>query len=308
MKKVFNIVGGLFAIPLFLHGLYLAGVLAIWPLLDMDRTILFQKIEMADRGEPADLILLGDSSCLMDVDARALPGLRAQNFGTLSHLSLASHARLLDRYLAHARDEPPRTLVLLHPDALRREESVPAVESAYAAMLHDRVCPEGFGLRARVEDVLGITIFRQALQARILPVPLTLGQGQRYGFTSVLRDELFRNNGSLTATGQYVWAAGQGRAVYRVAKAIQRESAQFTTKVPLAIAITPIPASFTPVDYPEEAQRLLREWAASFPRPVDTLALPATLPDELFADRLHLNAEGQRVFTKELAKSLCNLR
>lgn len=294
-----------------LHGLYRCGVLSPWPLLDMDRTILWQKIELADRGEPADLLLFGDSSCLMDVDARALGaaqgGVRVLNFGTVSHLSLASQMALLDRYLQHATTTPRRVVLLLHPDALRREEAVPAVESVFAAMQAGQVWREGRGLRARLDHVLGVDLLRQTLQARVLPVPILKGQGQRYGFTAQVREALRARDGSLTATGRYQWAAGQGRAVYRVAKSVQRDSAAWAARVPgevqLAIGLSPLPESFAPTGYPEVARELPRAWADSFGRPVTVLELPPVLPDAQMADRLHANAEGQRAFTACLAEA-----
>jgi hypothetical protein len=289
------------AISALLHVAYRAGALTPWPLLDMDRTILWQKLEMADRGEPADLVLLGDSSCLMDVDARAMAGRRVLNFGTVSHLSLASHHLLLNRYLARAASPPSAVVILLHPDALRREESVPAVEAAFAAMQNGQLYADGRGFRVRLERWLGVAVLRQTLQARVLPVALSRGQGRRFGFTSVLRDELFANDGSLTATGRYQWAAGQGRAVYRVSGVTVEDSAQLALDVPLMIGLTPIPASFAPPDYPAVAAQLRANWAKAFRAPVTPLELPAVLPDALFADRLHLNADGQKIFTARLA-------
>ena len=296
LKPALRVLLVLAASSALLHGLYRAGALTPWPLLDMDRTILWQKIELADRGEPADVVLLGDSSCLMDVEAQALPG-RVLNLGTVSHLSLAAQGRLLERYLASAEQPPGAVLVLLHPDALRREEPVPAVEATFAAMLQGRIVP-GTGL----ERWLGVDIFHQTLQARGLPVPLRRGQGARFGFTSVLREELFRSHGSLTATGRYTWAEGQGRALYRIAKATKRDSASMVGVT--RIGITPIPSSFAPADYPEVAARLAAEWAESFDHPVTVLDLPPVLPDACFADRFHLNAEGQRVFTAALKVDL----
>ena len=283
-----------------LHGLVRVGALTPWPLLDMDRTVLWQKVELAERGGLADLVLVGDSSCLLDVDARALPG-RTLNLGTVSHLSLAAHGRLLERYLARAPQLPGAVIVLLHPDALRREEPVPAVEAALDAMLAGRFAGAGGGLRARVESVLGIELLRQGVQARVLPVPLARGQGARFGFTSVLRDELWAASGSLAATGRYVFAAGQGRAVYRVAAAVKRDSRRLPAGVPLYLGLTPLPASFAPPDHAAAAARLLREWGDACGRPVRLLDLPAVLPDERFADRFHLNQDGRRIYTEALA-------
>lgn len=299
----------------FWHGLQRAGWLKPWPLLDMDRTILWQKIELADRGGAADLVLLGDSSCLLDVDARALAaargGGRVVNLGTVSHLSLASQGMLLERYLARASTPPAAVLVLLHPDALRREEAVPAVEATFNDMLQGRLRPTGSGLRSRVESWLGIDVLRQALQARVLPPPIQRGLGRRYGFTPVLREVLFENEGSLSATGHYAWAAGQGRAVYRLSEAVRRDSlrwgALLPAGVPLYLVVTPVPASFAPVDHAAVMEQIGLRWAESFGRTAHRLPLPAVAPDQLMADRLHLNEEGQRWYTASLAEALAGV-
>src|SRR5688500_3213001 len=68
-------------------------MLRIWPqprpTLDTDQTILVHQAEATLRANPAELVLVGDSSCLMDVDASqlaALLGHETLNLGTLSFL------------------------------------------------------------------------------------------------------------------------------------------------------------------------------------------------------------------------------
>src|SRR5215510_14013984 len=61
------------------------------PTLDIDRTILLHQAEASRTRQDADVLLLGDSSCLMNVSTRqlaeGLPGQhRVLNLGTLSYL------------------------------------------------------------------------------------------------------------------------------------------------------------------------------------------------------------------------------
>ena len=70
------------------------------PTLDIDRTLLVHQAEASRARHDADVLLLGDSSCLMDVDAKQLGnqlGRPALNLGTLSYLDLNAAAALLRR-------------------------------------------------------------------------------------------------------------------------------------------------------------------------------------------------------------------
>src|SRR5262245_35077868 len=81
--------------------MYLGATLKVWPrsrsTLDIDRTILLHQGEASRARHDADVLLLGDSSCLMNVSARqlaeGLPGQhRVLNLGTLSYLDLPAYA------------------------------------------------------------------------------------------------------------------------------------------------------------------------------------------------------------------------
>ena len=77
----------------------------------------------------------------------------------------------------------------------------------------------------------------------------------------------------------------------------RRETSRPTPTAHEKIAHFAPPASFAPPDHAAAAARLLREWGEACGRPVQLLDLPAVLPDELFADRFHLNEEGRRVYS-----------
>src|SRR5262245_43258480 len=98
------------------------------PTLDVDRTILIHQAESSRARSGAEIVLLGDSSCLMNVNARQFGnslGRRALNLGTFSFLDLGAHTRLL-REFTQANPGQPRVVVLLmHPEALRRGDSEP---------------------------------------------------------------------------------------------------------------------------------------------------------------------------------------
>ena len=61
------------------------------PALDVDRTILLHQADASRKKSDASIILIGDSSCLMNVNARELAqelGTDVLNLATLSHVPL----------------------------------------------------------------------------------------------------------------------------------------------------------------------------------------------------------------------------
>src|SRR5882672_5615067 len=117
----------LFPLALFAIAMHLGAKLNLLPAprptLDTDRTILVHQAEASHSSHDAEVLLLGDSSCLMDVSARQLTeqtGRPALNLGTFSFLDLNAHALLLRNY-AQANPNRLRAVVLLmHPESLRR--------------------------------------------------------------------------------------------------------------------------------------------------------------------------------------------
>ena len=97
------------------------------PTLDIDRTVLLHQAAASQSVQDANLLLLGDSSCLMNVAARPLgvwlPGVTALNLGTDSYLDPASYATLLRHYTATNRTPLRAVVLLMHPEALRRAAS-----------------------------------------------------------------------------------------------------------------------------------------------------------------------------------------
>src|SRR5688572_2249823 len=93
------------------------------PNLDVDRTLIIHKAEASGLRSDAEVLLLGDSSCLMDVSAVQLgqqTGRPALNLGTLSYLDMDAHATLLKRFVTANPNQLKAVVLLLHSEALRR--------------------------------------------------------------------------------------------------------------------------------------------------------------------------------------------
>src|SRR5258708_25040832 len=164
-------------VALFAAAMHLGAILNVLPsprpTLDIDRTILLHQAEASHSRHEAELLLIGDSSCLMDVSAKQL-GVsllgkhQVLNLGTLSYLDLPAYARLLQAYVAANPGRLQTVVLLMHPEALRRtaatEYHVALLHRFYAsADLRDPATPI-------LGSCLGGDIFKARLLSRALPL------------------------------------------------------------------------------------------------------------------------------------------
>ena len=316
-KAVSLIFGGLAIFAAILHlGAALRVLPRPRPALDMDRTILIHQAEASRTPQDADVILIGDSSCMMDVSARELSRALSRqvlNLGTLSYLDLPAFAAMVREYAA-VNPGRLRTVVLLcHPEFLRRQEPIAAhvrtLTNYFAgADTYDLATWPG-----RLHCWLGIEVFRERILTRIVPVPLPREFSRFYGFSN---QELWRylsdRVGSAVDPRLFRLQSGQGNAEYRLAANLEMESAAFRSAIPtgvqLLVGITPAPKSFVLPNYDQKYQRMLADWSRWLKADGALAALPATLPDESFATTTHLNEAGARAYTELVTRQLEPIR
>jgi hypothetical protein len=274
----------------------------------MDHTILIHQAATTQTPHDARVVLIGDSSCLMDVDALRLSqelNQRVLNLGTLSYLGLEDYARMLRRYSAVNPGQVRAVVLLLHPEFLRRNgpeaHHRQLLDEFYAGADH---C-DTHGFRGRSSCWLGLEIFRGRLLSRAIPTPLPDAFG-KYGFTADLSRYLDEHNGSAVDPRTFDWAPRHGNAEYRLSLRLQNESATFKAALPtgvkLVVGITPAPESFILPGYPDRYAQMLRGWNEWMK--ADMAQLPPTMPDRLFASTTHLSESGRRAFTRILAHSI----
>jgi hypothetical protein len=278
------------------------------PTLDTDRTILVHQVEASRSPQAAEVVLIGDSSCLMDVSAPALGrrlGHPALNLGTLSYLDLKAYGALVQE-CARANPGRLRVLVLLlHPEALRRASP----ESYYVGLLQDllkqKVSRANGDLHGEVVALLGLGYFRDCCLARVLPVPLAGAFGCRYGFTTDLDKYLTLHGGSLVEPETKPFG---GNAEYRLAASLQNAGRAFRAAVPpgckLVAGITPAPEEFVRPTYRQDYPAMLEQWSQWLRADAALRGLPATLPGRYFAKTTHLNEGGMAVYTSLVASNL----
>jgi hypothetical protein len=292
-----------------LHGAARLGLLPPpRPTLDVDRTILVHQAEASRSPQTAEVLLLGDSSCLMDVSAPQLAQRLSRpvlNLGTFSYLDLRAYASLLREYVRANPDRLRAMVLLVHPETLRR----PAPEGDYVEFLQDFYSGRDSCRSARPYDrlsyALGLEILKGRVLARLVPASLPGAFGHRYGFTADLEGYLHQHHGSLLEPKAEPF---EGNAEYRLAPGLEPASREFQTAVPagakLFLAITPVPEGFALPGYSAQHRQMLEQWRRWLGDAGALSDLPGTLPDGWFARTTHLNEEGVSAYTDRLAQSL----
>lgn len=282
-----------------------------FPALDADRVILLHQATPNSASRTADLVLIGDSSCMMDVSAVQLDAMAGDarssvNLGTLSYLDLRASASILSRHNA-ARPAPFKTVVLLmHPDALRTGGSTDyhadVLRSYYEGT--DYCQPVG----ARTLCLLGVEIFRGRILSRAIPRPLPGALGSTYGFTHDLWAFLAAHRGSAYDPGTFDPKAATGSAEYRLARSLESSSRAFRASLPpgtqLLVGITPAPQSFVEAGFNQVQNQMLQTWGSWLKADGLLTGLSPALPDEFFASKTHLNKRGVELFTGQLHREL----
>jgi hypothetical protein len=276
------------------------------PTLDVDHTILIHQAEASRSRNSAEVVLIGDSSCLMDVSAKELGqqlGHNTLNLGSFSYLDLDAYALMLGHYVRANPGQLRAVVLLMHPEALRRTTP----ESYYVEFLKNffegRAPCRSNRPASYVYCFLGADIFKGCLLSRILPAPFRGSYGRYYGFSDHLERFLTDHHGSALDPESRIF---QGNAEYRLARQLQPASRVFKAAIPAGVklipGITPVPEKFAGTNYSRVHQQMLDDWSHWLD--AEALKLPATLPDRLFAKTTHLNEEGVRVYTEILAEAL----
>lgn len=277
------------------------------PTLDTERTVLLHQADAAQSAHDAEIILLGDSSCLMNVSACQLStelGRRVLNLGTFSFLDVNAHAAML-RHYAQANPGRLRAIVLLmHAESLRRLSAEPYYVEALTNFWtgQDHFTTET--IAGQFNHAFGIDIFKGRLLSRALPLPLGGAYGRRYGFTRDLESALTAESGSATDPDSQPLT---GTAEYRLAPTLEKASRNLRSAVPpgvtLLVGITPAPERFAGTRYSTQQATMLRQWADWLGATALTNFLP-TLPDSSFVRTTHLSESAIPAYTTALAKEL----
>ncbi len=276
--------------------------------------ILAHQAYAARLSSSAKVVLLGDSSCMMDVDARslsvALPGQpEVLNLGLISWLSFETYGELLADFREHNPGRPQTVVLLVAPlklslDRIEDQEGIWDEIRNFASNTRLAQAP------LNTENWVGGRILRENLLSHVLPTPLpNPGEARAsFGFSSEVDWFMTARCGSMIDFGTFTAPKRRMKLNWGTNPGLDTACREFRSKMPqgvrLIIGLTPSPESQVTAELLQRRQQMLKQWAASI-EPDSVLSnLPATLPDVFFANLGHLNAAGQKQYTKLLARAL----
>ena len=289
-----------------------------------DHMIVREQVQRLD-SSPSEVLLLGDSSCLMGLNAVVLGQTwrsEVSNNCTLAYVGPAGYALMLDQARQSAR--PPRAVILaLHPAQFQRDPSwdtwLPFLESI------GKPRPRQLNfLRGALDYV------RLELLSPLVYSPLPGAYGRFYGGAAAF--ESFIREGSGTAVDPNAgldWrtqdeflaatrgSGGSSRAAlnwdydYQISSTYRDALGHLATSIRVfgpervALMIMPVPGSrYSPVKQAARAEVLseLRN-ILGLPHGLDT---PGSMPDVYFSTSTHLNRWGQVAYTRLISETLGN--
>jgi hypothetical protein len=297
------------------------GLLPLAPVsLDPDTTILAHQALASRARGPAELVLLGDSTCLLGVDAlglsRGLPGQpRALSLALFIWLDLNTYAEALSDF-ATANPGQIRCVVLLltplklaHPT---RDDGSALKE--WRRMRQNLQLTTSEPEAPSWKDWFGIRLLQQRVLSRLLAHPLRGNGAMFFGFSSDIDAYMSEHHGSLidfgtALSGPSIPSVPTGH--WELAPEFEAESRAFRAKVPrgakLCIGLTPSVSNVNSEELRRQRDDLLHRWDRWIQADALLTNLPPALPTLFFSRTAHLNELGQKRFTDSLSRELAPL-
>jgi hypothetical protein len=246
----------------------------------------------------ANLLFVGDSTCLMNLDLSAVPadqsGFQPLNLGMLSLLPLQSFAELVADFAQRNPERPACVVLLVSPIMLEQEP---------VALSPPGSSPDP--PRTDVLELTGLRGLRDCVQAG-LPVALPGRYGRFFGFDLALDQFMRRHQGSAVDPGE-LGRSGRNAHPIQIKQAFRDQCAAFRARLPrhcqLLVGLAPVPKEQVGDDFPRHYQELASELQTLLGAK-KALQLPPTYPSILFASATHLKAEARAAYTKRVWKAV----
>jgi hypothetical protein len=309
-------------VGLIIIGLKAAAWLSLLPAKaaeqDLNGAFLAHQARAASATNHAQIVLLGDSTCMFGVDA---PTLSRELLHQPSVINLAlpiwfrldDYGRMLSDFAAANPLRDRMVVLLVTPEKLTRH-MYPSWEEIWNSIRYHSRNPgnaarDGGWLTGR----LGLEVIRENMIDHVFEKPLE-GKGEgttRFGFCSELEAYLNAHQGSSVVFGTVAPPRKWSPHPWASAKDCEFDADAFRQHVPsdaeLIVGFTPGPWSYRDPDEQTRRLELLRYWGRCIHAGALLTNLPPTWPDLYFGDKRHLNVEGQKRFTAALAKELAPL-
>lgn len=301
--------------------LRLSGAVGLMPsrpiTVDPNFGVLAHQSRAARSHHPAQILLVGDSTCLADIDARELserlPGHpRVLNLGLIIWLDLQTYAEVVCDFCAANPGQVHTVVLLVTTQKLAASRNAAQQEVWSQARAYERN-PAGGSLPGDTVDWFGLKYLRENLIANVVATPIP-GHGEgvgRFGFCSESDAYMTAHDGSSLDLGRVVPARKPESAGWHFADDLEEQTFAFRAKIPngvkLFVGLSPLARTYSPPG--DRAQRLemLIQWNRWLKADALLTNLPAAWPDPLFSSWQHLNEIGQKRFTALLGDRLAPL-
>lgn len=272
--------------------------------LDLDRTVISEKVQSSKSTEPRDLILVGDSSCLMNLDARQIEsatGWKTHNLGMLSFLDFPTFAMAARNHLDHSSQPAKRILLIVHPEFLRRSSPSRAhIEYARSVQQGEDYFYSVKSPWMSLDYLSGAWTVRNRFVGR-LPNPLNGPFQQYFGFTTTMVNYMNAHQGSAVDPGTLTDEDLKGNTEYRLTDYNRMGAERFREvvgdEVEIWIGLSPVPESLADSVYLSSREKTLEDWQEAL-SPDQILDLPESLPDNQFANKTHIRPEAVEAYTE----------
>ena len=280
--------------------------------LDIDRVIISNKVELSKNRKITDIIFIGDSSCLMNINADKFTDISAMesiNLGTLSYLDFESYGALLRNAINTNDSKVTLICLIIHPEFLRRAEPSESHIQFFETYNKNEKTPN-LSENNYLNSFLSLHIFKDAFYGKT-PIPLEGRFGKYYGFTSSLNDYLNAHRGSAIDPRKFDPKSNHGNILYRITDKKIEQLIKFKTLLPsqykLVLCLSPIPDILADENY-IDAITTIKNKIKKKARIDYVLSMPVSLPSEYFATKTHLNATARLFYTEALSREIAELK
>ena len=270
------------------------------------------QIERANTLPATDILIVGDSSALMDIDPARLARLTGQSAETLATIAYGgprAMASLIDRMAR--RGARPRTLILaFHAAGMPRRADWEDWTMQVVAQTRQRPFASSIrtGALGRLNDLTSGIVFR----------PLEGAYGSFYGGREQFVDYLREHHGSAIdprprdlsgdelTSAALQWAVSfETTDLFRADLPTLRAAIERLAPARVRLLITPVPQRWALPQALENRSAAIREITEALGLAKgDLLDTPAYLPTRSFAVETHLHESARPLFTQSLAAAL----
>ncbi|MBI1177547.1 hypothetical protein GC207_08925 [bacterium] len=305
---------GVAAIVLLLHFLSLAGWLPVAaPVESPDEVLMRRRYDMSRAPSDANVIIIGDSTSGIDVQAalltRLLPdGNEVLNQGMFMGIGMDIYGDAAGEFIKHHPGQVKLVVLLVTPQELQNANMSPP----HQRLWHNLLAGRSIGSEATpMQEWLALDIAKDRIAGHLVPMTLYGNASLFYGHAYHLRGYLPKHNGSMVEYGSYNPLNKSRDSHYVITDAVKLEAAELRARIPagpkLAVGITPLPDSQIAASFKDRRDQLLREFSQSVHADYLLTNLPVRLPNGYFASVYHLNPSGAEHFTRVLAGELSRL-